>query len=102
MNRRRLVDNRALRSAVLVGSLLQLIAVLVAHFSVWLELHALLFGTMMISATIGYLYAQDVAWGYAKGACGGALAGGLCALLGVAVSGALGDLAPIMLPIRAA
>jgi hypothetical protein len=101
MNRVGLVDHRALQRAILVGTLLQIVSVLIAHFSAWIETHALLFGGMMISATMGYLYAQEVGRGYAKGAYGGAIAGGLCALIGIAVSVILGDMTPKMLLVRA-
>jgi hypothetical protein len=100
MNRMELVDHRALQRAILVGTLFQVVAVVIAHFSLWIETHALLFGGMMISATIGYLYAQDVARGYAKGACGGAVAGGLCAVIGIAPSVLLGDMTLKMLGVR--
>jgi hypothetical protein len=91
MNHAELIDSRALRRAILVGTLLQMVFVLIAHFSVWIETHALLFAGMMTSATVGYLYAQEVAKGYAKGAYGGAIAGGSCAL-GIALSVFLGDM----------
>lgn len=100
MNRADLVDNRALRRAILVGTFLQVVAVLAAHFSYWIETNAFLFAGMMISATMGYLYAQDVSRGYAKGAYGGAIAGGVCAFVGIAVSVALGDLTGRMLIVR--
>src|SRR5690349_10759111 len=95
-----LIDNRALQRAILVGTFLQLIALLIAHFSHWIETNAYLFAGMMISATMGYLYAQDVARGYAKGAYGGAIAGGICAFAGIAVSVVLGDLTGRMLLVR--
>lgn len=101
MSHAQLVDNRALRRAILVGTLLQVIFVLVGHFSLWIETHALLFAGMMTSATVGYLYALEVARGYAKGAYGGAIAGGLCAFIGIAVSVLLGDMTPKMLIVRA-
>ena len=100
MNRVGLVDHRALERAILVGTLFQVVAVVIAHFSLWIETHALLFGGMMISATMGYLYAQEVARGYVKGACGGAVAGGLCAIVGMAPSVLLGDMTPKMLGVR--
>jgi hypothetical protein len=100
MNRAGLVDHRALQRAILVGTLFQVVAVVIAHFSQWIETHALLFGGMMISATMGYLYAQEVARGYVKGACGGAVAGGLCAIIGIAPSVLLGDMTLKMLGIR--
>jgi hypothetical protein len=100
MNRVGLVDHRALERAILVGTLFQVVAVVIAHFSLWIETHALLFGGMMISATMGYLYAQEVARGYVKGAWGGAVAGGLCAIIGMAPSVLLGDMTPKMLGVR--
>ncbi|HWY16440.1 MAG TPA: hypothetical protein VNX86_14995 [Rhizomicrobium sp.] len=100
MNRVGLVDHRALERAILVGTLFQVVAVVIAHFSLWIETHALLFGGMMISATMGYLYAQEVARGYVKGACGGAVAGGLCAIIGMAPSVLLGDMTLKMLVVR--
>src|SRR6202035_4885440 len=100
MRRAGLIDNRALQRAILVGTFLQLIAVLIAHFSLWIETHAFLFTGMMISATMGFLYAQDVARGYARGAYGGAIAGGVCAFVGIAVSVVLGDITTWMLLVR--
>jgi hypothetical protein len=100
MKRADMVDNRALQRAILVGTFLQVVFVLVAHFSAWIEAHALLFAGMMISATVGYLYAQEVAKGYMRGAYGGAIAGGLCAFIGIAVSFLLGDMTGRMLLIR--
>jgi hypothetical protein len=100
MKRAGLVDNRALQRAILVGTFLQIVFVLLAHFSAWIETHALLFAGMMTSATVGYLYAQEVAKGYIRGAYGGAIAGGLCAFIGIAVSFLLGDMTGWMLLIR--
>jgi hypothetical protein len=100
MDTQPLIDNRALQRAILVGTFLQLVAVLIAHFSQWIETHAFLFAGMMISATMGYLYAQDVSRGYAKGAYGGAIAGGVCAFIGIATSVILGDLTGRMLLVR--
>jgi hypothetical protein len=95
-----LIDNEALQRAIFVGTLLQIVFVLIAHFSVWIETHALLFAGMMTSATVGYLYAQEVAKGYALGAYGGAIAGGLCAFIGIALSVILGDMTGEMLVVR--
>ena len=100
MNTAKMIDNRALRRAILVGTFFQLIAVLIAHVRQWMETEAFFFAGMMISATMGYLYAQDVSRGYAKGACGGAIAGGVCAFAGIAVSVVLGDLTSRVLVIR--
>jgi hypothetical protein len=99
-NHPELVDNKALQRAIFVGTLLQIVFVLIAHFSAWIETHALLFAEMMTSATVGYLYAQEVAKGYALGAYGGAIAGGLCALIGIALSLLLGDMTPGVVLVR--
>jgi hypothetical protein len=64
------------------------------HYVPWIAIHAFLFGGMMISATLGYLYAQEAAGGYNGGALGGAIAGGGCALCGIIVSVQLGDTQP--------
>src|SRR5579862_4193447 len=85
------LDHTAVRRAIIVGTALQVSLAILAHISQWISLHALLFGAMMISAVAGYLYAQDVARGFAAGAFGGVIAGGVCGLFGVAVSIVLGD-----------
>ena len=92
----------ALRRAILVGTVLQMLTVILGHFGNLAAEHAIgfLFAGMMISATVGYLYAQDVSKGYGRGAYGGAIAGGLCALIGIAVSVLLGDMAPAVLLLR--
>lgn len=100
MKRAQLVDNSALQRAILVGTALQIVFVLMAHFSAWIETHALLFAGMMTSATVGYLYAQEVSKGYALGAYGGAIAGGLCAFIGIALSVLLGDMTEGTLLVR--
>src|SRR5579862_174317 len=95
----RILDGSALQRAILVGTLLQTLTVILGHFGNLLALHAtgFLFAGMMISATVGYLYALDVSKGYGRGAYGGAIAGGACAGIGIAVSVLLGDLAPMVL-----
>ena len=92
-----MIDNTALLRATLVGTVIQVAMVAIGHFVPWVALHVFMFGGMMISATVGYLYAQDVAMGYSRGALGGAIAGGVCALLGIAVSVFLGDTQPNIL-----
>ncbi|HEY3778460.1 MAG TPA: hypothetical protein VGL35_10425 [Rhizomicrobium sp.] len=80
--------------------MLQVVIVLLAHFSAWIEAHAFLFAGMMISATVGYLYALEVARGYARGAYGGAIAGGACAVIGIALAVVLGDMTGRIFVIR--
>jgi len=101
-NQARLLDTPALGRAILVGTPLQMLTMVLGHFGGLLASYDIgfLFAGMMISATIGYLYAQDVSKGYGRGACGGAIAGGTCALIGIAVSVLLGDMAPKVLVLR--
>jgi len=52
----------------------------------------------MISATAAYLYAMDAGKGYFPGATAGAIVGGACALIGIAVSVMLGETASGLIP----
>ena len=82
----------ALQRATVVGTVLQLAMVLSGH---WVAAIAALFAVMgmAISLIAGWLAAY---WGATRGgaaARAGAIAGGLCALIGIVVSWALGDVA---------
>ncbi|MGD0144943.1 MAG: hypothetical protein ABSC92_17465 [Rhizomicrobium sp.] len=88
-----MIDNNALLRATLVGTVLQVAMVVAGHFIPWVAIHLFMFGGMGISALAGGLYAHDAGNGYGRGALGGAIAGGVCALLGIAVSVILGDTA---------
>ena len=87
----------AIRSATIIGTILQVVLALLAHLSDWLLLHALLFGAMILSAIAGYLYAYGATKDYPAAAAGGAYAGGLCGVFGVALSVVLGDTDPGLL-----
>ncbi len=71
--------------------------VIAGHFSVYIAMHVFMFGGMAISALAGLLYANAARRGYGGGALGGAIAGGVCALIGIAVSVVLGDTAAMIL-----
>lgn len=86
----------AMTRAVIVGTLLQLAMVLAGH---WVPAIAALFAPlgMAISFVAGWLVAL---WESVRGrfaATRGALAGGICALLGILVSFALGDVEGLIL-----
>lgn len=87
-------DSPALKRAIIVGTALQMATVALGHFRNLMAQHQIgfLFAGMMISATVGYLYAQDVAKGYRLGIYGGAIVGGVCAAVGIALSVLLADL----------
>lgn len=84
----------ALIRSTAVGTVLQLAMVVSGHFMAGI---ALLFGPlgMVISLVAGLLYGR---WSGPEGAVpGGALAGGICAILGIAVSFGLGDVTAVIL-----
>lgn len=88
-----MIDYSPLQRATIVGLVLQITMYAVGHFSGWVQIHVFGFGGMMISASAGYLYAMDRGRGYFPSATGGAIAGGLCGLVGIAISVLLGDTA---------
>lgn len=75
---------------IAVGTVAQLAMVLVGHE---VEAVAALFGPVgvLISLLVGLFWARGSAEGWSHGAGGGAVVGGACALLGIAVSWLLGD-----------
>jgi hypothetical protein len=87
----RLINTASLERTALVGTVTQLLMFVVGHFIPWVAANVFGFGSMMIAATAGYLYAREVEAGYARGALGGAVVGGLCALLGLFFAFSLHD-----------
>jgi hypothetical protein len=83
-------NNTAFQRAITVGVLLLLTYVVFSHYLSWLATQVL-FATMLIAGVAGLLYAREAARGYGIGALGGAFAGGICALIGIAVAVMLGD-----------
>lgn len=80
-----------LMRAMLVGTVLQVAMYGLGHFSRWVAVNVFDFGAMMISASAGYLYAMETGNGFFSGATAGAIVGGLCGFVGIALSAALGD-----------
>jgi hypothetical protein len=91
------MDRTALIKATAAGSVLQLAMVLAGHH--WPAIRGLYaIGGMGFSLIAGLLYmywTRVAAWPSAVG--GGAIAGGVCALLGIAVSAVLGDVPATLL-----
>src|ERR1700744_4241875 len=77
--------------ATAVGLILQLIMVVVGHYVPAIREKGFAIGGMFFSLVAAILYARmaQAGWGGALG--GGAIAGGVCAILGIAVSVALED-----------
>lgn len=92
-----MLNMKAFQNATLTGTVLQLIMIATGHFSPWIAANVFMFGGLTISAIVGFLYARSAARGYPGGVLGGAIAGGVCALIGIAASVALGDTPAIIL-----
>lgn len=86
-----MIEPNALQRCTMIGTALQLVMVIAGHFVPWVRDNVFMFGGMLISGVAGLLYAREVALGWWRGALGGAIAGGLCALIGIGVSVLLGD-----------
>jgi len=91
------MQRNALVFATVVGLVLQLAMVVGGHYTPAVkELFA--FGGMGFSLVAGLLYvwfAVKGSWG--SDLTGGAIAGGICALIGIALSAFLGDVPPTLL-----
>lgn len=90
--------NRALARATLSGTILQLLMVIVGHFSPLVRDRLFAILGMLISAWAGWLVAQRGGRPTRMGSVsGGALAGGVCAFVGIAFSVLMGDTpAPVL------
>lgn len=97
-----MIDIKALVRALIVGIVIEIAMVALAHFVPWMLTHFYLFALMMIAATAGYVYAADTGRGYFTGATAGAIAGGASGLAGLVVSTALGDIPQTLIPLDTA
>jgi hypothetical protein len=90
------MDTGRLRYATIVGTCLQVAMTLIGHF-VPLVRANFMFGGLAFSLLAGVLYARRAAGGWGSAAGGGALAGAVCALIGIALSCLLDDVPPAIL-----
>ena len=97
-----MIDLRILIRALIVGVVLQVTMVVLGHFIPWVAYHVFEFGGMMISATAAYLYAMHAGKGYFPCATAGAVVGGLCGLVGIALSVVLKDTPSFVIPVGTA
>lgn len=81
----------AFRNAMIIGTLLQLAMVVSGHWVEFIKMNVFAIGGMLISALAGVIYARSARVDRKKSAIQGAVVGGLCALIGIAVSFFLGD-----------
>jgi hypothetical protein len=91
-----MLDTNALQRAAIIGTIIQVAMVVIGHFVPFVADHVFMFGGMLISAVAGFFYVRG-AGDYAVAALGGAAAGGVCALIGIALSVLLGDTASAIL-----
>ena len=86
------MDRQALLRATTIGTVLQVIMVVAGHYLPALRDPGFAIGGMALSALAGWLFARATpgsTWGPALG--GGAIAGGVSAIIGIAVSVLFGD-----------
>ena len=90
------MNRKALLRATVIGTILQLAMVLTGH---WIPAVAALFaiGGILISLFAGVLYARASRSDWRDSLVGGAIAGAICAVTGIAVSFLLGDVTALIL-----
>lgn len=91
------MNKNSLIVATAIGLALQLAMVVIGHYVPAIREKGFAIGGMFFSLVAGFLYARTAQTGWGGALGGGALAGGLCAILGIAVSAALGDVPPMIL-----
>jgi hypothetical protein len=85
-----LLGREALIVATTVGLILQFAMVVAGHYSAPVKA-SFAIGGMLFSLVAGLLYVRLAPGGWGAVCLGGAIAGGLCALIGIAVSVSLKD-----------
>lgn len=89
--------NQPLIIATGVGLAAQLAMVIAGHYVAFIKDNVFAIGGMVISLLAGLLFAKLAAQGWTPSLVGGLVAGGACALLGIAVSVMLKDTAQMIL-----
>ena len=89
----------ALMKWMLVGAAFQLIMVISGHYNPFIAENVFAIGGMTISLLVGAGYGFAAGASRGGGALGGLLVGGGCALLGIVVSVALGDVPAFILAV---
>lgn len=84
------MNRQTLIKATLIGLALQLIMVVSGHYVVPIKENFAIVGTL-ISLVAGVIYVRTTRGSWDDSLAGAALSGGICALIGIAVSWVLGD-----------
>lgn len=91
----------ALVTYTVIGTIMQIAMVVIGHFNEFVKNNVFAIGGMAISLLAGFLFARAAAHCTGSAIRGGAIVGGVCAVLGVLVSMLLGDTEPMVLAIAA-
>ena len=85
------MDHKPLFTATAAGTVGQLAMIGAGHFVPAIRDHGFAIGGMLISLLAGVLYVRMARGGWGASLIGAAIAGGVCALIGILASAALGD-----------
>lgn len=85
------LDRRALIVATAIGLVLQLAMIVAGHYVPFIRDKGFLVGGLALSLLAGLVYQTMTRGPWGAAVAGGATAGGVCALIGIAASVALGD-----------
>ena len=91
------MNAQALLVATGAGLAAQLAMVIAGHYVAFIRDNVFAIGGMLISLAAGVLFAKLAGAGWVPSLTGGLIAGGLCAMLGIAVSDGLKDTAGTIL-----
>lgn len=93
------MNPQALLIGTAAGLAAQLAMVVAGHYVPFIKDNVFAIGGMLISLAAGVLYARAAGGGWLPSLGGGLVAGGVCALLGIAVSVGLKDTAVMILAV---
>jgi len=96
------VSNGAMMRMTAFGTIAQVAMVIVGHYNAFTRENLFALLGMAISLLFGAAWAKAAARGKGDGAKGGAIVGGVCALLGIAISVILRDTEPMILGVGTA
>ena len=85
------MNRKALLTATAAGTIAQLAMVMLGHYVAAIRDHGFAIGGMLISLLAGALYVRMAKGEWASSLIGSAIAGGVCALITIPISAALGD-----------
>jgi hypothetical protein len=91
------VPTNTVRVWIMVGTEAQLAMVIIGHWVAFIKHDGFATGGMLISTLAATLFARDARLPRGRSALWGAVVGGVCALVGILVSVALGDVSALIL-----